>query len=160
MIEAREQEVLNRRAEALAKPLSHAPHLQTVAAFIVFMVSGTRYALETKFVLEVTRAGELLPVPGTRPHMLGLCSVRGEHLTAIDVSGWVGARMERGSAKSLFVVCGISQREFVVAVDEIVGLLDLATDEIVWSDPREHGLTADGIVVIEGRCLVENLRLF
>lgn len=155
-----EQVLLERRAQALAKPFQHEAGKRSGSAFLVFAASGQRYALEARFVYEVAKASDLVRVPGALPHLLGVSVFRGEHLSVLDIARYLGTEAESSAARVFSVVCGEAQREFALVADEILDLQELDLDQVTWSEQRQYGLTHNGTFVLEGRSLFKNLQLF
>ncbi len=155
----REQELLAMRARVLAKPVQIEIPEPAAHSYLVFVVSGKRFALETQFVWEVTKLRRVLRVPGALPHLRGITVVRGEQLTVLDVARYVGAQAGEKSAAAFAVVCGKEQHDVVIAADDILDFSEIDVGSVIWSE-NGRGLAPDGTIVLDGHVLFDNLRLF
>jgi purine-binding chemotaxis protein CheW len=55
-------------------------------AYVIASVGSQRVALRATDVESIIRLGEITPVPGSPPHIAGLCAVRSAVLTVVDVA--------------------------------------------------------------------------
>ena len=53
------------------------------------------YALDLDHVLEVVELGEVTPVPGSAPTLIGIRNLRGEILPALDLSALLAGAIDR-----------------------------------------------------------------
>ena len=83
------ERVLAERARLLARPL-RAPDLPAAGEVLVLEAGGERYAVDAAAVERVHRLSGVTPVPGLRPPWLGLVSVRGQLLAALDLPAYLG----------------------------------------------------------------------
>ena len=120
-----EQAILAERARMLAIPLA-ADRVENAVEFVVFVLDGERYALESHHVREVLRSPEIARLPSAEPPVLGLTAWRGELLTIIAVAHHPGlpTRSDEGGRGFLVVLtregdaCG-------VLVDALEGVVSL-----------------------------------
>jgi purine-binding chemotaxis protein CheW len=81
------------------------------------------YALDLQHVLEVLKLGELTPVPGSAPALLGLHNLRGEILASVDLCAVLG--IDGGSGPRHLVVVADGAHRAGLAVDALLGLAAL-----------------------------------
>jgi purine-binding chemotaxis protein CheW len=60
------------------------------SAFVIASVGSQRIALDATEVESIIRLGDITPVPGSPPHVAGLCAVRSAVLTVVDVARAAG----------------------------------------------------------------------
>ncbi len=96
-------------------------------------VGAEQYALPVEYVREVLDLGELTPVPGAAPIVLGLRNVDGEIVPAFDLARILQIERDGGSPPRLLVTECRGQRA-AFAVDEVidVGPLAGAVQESEW----------------------------
>lgn len=81
-------------------------------------VAGEEYALPVSSVLEVGELGEVTPVPGAPPEVIGVRNLRGQVITVIDLAGLLGLHAE--APPGLIVVAKEGTRQAGLAVDEVL----------------------------------------
>ncbi len=165
---ARARAVLDERARALA----HAPVEETAAAsaleVVVFGLAEERYAIEARHVREVVRLIELTPLPGAPEFLPGVTNLRGQILAVIDLRKFFGAAPRGLSDLSRLVVLGAGRPEFGILADtvhEVAALVEaqiLNPEAAVAGVGRDYlrGVTADGLIVLDGEALLQDPRLF
>ena len=78
-------ETLKSRALALAKTYTKEEPDDNVIHVITFMLANETYALETKFIDEVSPLTDLTPVPCSPPFVLGIISIHSQIFSVIDL---------------------------------------------------------------------------
>jgi purine-binding chemotaxis protein CheW len=86
-------------------------------------VAGEEYALSVDDVLEVAELGEVAPVPGAAPVLLGIRNLRGQVLPVIDLAKVLGLS-QRGAPQRI-VVAEDDGRRAGLAVDSVSGVQQL-----------------------------------
>lgn len=76
--------VLAERAAKLARPEYGAVPEET-AEILRFQLAYRQYAIEMRYVREVILTGEITPVPGTPDFIAGICAVRGQIISLVDL---------------------------------------------------------------------------
>jgi purine-binding chemotaxis protein CheW len=108
-------------------------------------VGAEEYALPVRHVPEVADLGDVTPVPGTPPQVLGIRNLRGEVLGVFDAAAALGAE---GSQPSHLVLADAGGRRCALAVDAIIEVAD-------FDDPSEtvesHLLL--GATLVDGRLI-------
>lgn len=156
-------EILAERARDLARtgPTPQGePHLEAV----VFTAGGERYAIESRFVLEVTRSGAFARLPDAWPPTLGLTVWRGELLPLQDAAALTGGAAPPAPKPEWIIVVGDGRARFGIPVEPGVEVMTLAPSSFHplperTDAPRRHllGVTPDGVLVVEGEDLLRTL---
>ncbi len=94
-------------------------------------VAGEDYALPVADVLEVADLGEISPVPGAGPSLIGVRNLRGQVLPVIDLASVFGLAGQRTPER--IVVAEADGRKAGLAVDSVIGV-DVVPDP---SEPAE-----------------------
>jgi purine-binding chemotaxis protein CheW len=92
-------------------------------------VASEAYAMPVEFVLEVAELGDIAPVPGSRPEMLGVWNLRGQILPVVDLALLLG--IPRAAPPRRLLVAEAGGRRAGFAIDEVSGVGELA-------DPAEE----------------------
>jgi purine-binding chemotaxis protein CheW len=109
-------------------------------------LGAEHYALDLDHVLEVVELGEITPVPGSEPTLIGLRNLRGEVLPALDLSGMLGTAGE--SPPSRLVVVADGARRAGLAVEEVIDLSQLPeATATIDSSLVEGGVLVEGDLV-------------
>jgi len=83
-MDAHVRAVLDERARVLARPLA-APAAGEQLEVLTLALAGERYALESRYVVEVFKLRELALLPGAERPVLGATAWRGRLLTVLDL---------------------------------------------------------------------------
>ncbi|NVI97274.1 chemotaxis protein CheW [Myxococcus sp. AM009] len=157
--------LLEKRARALSREPRPQVDPGTLREVVRFKAAGQRYALESRFVLEVVRAPELVTLPGAPPVLRGLTLMHGEVLPVVELAPLFG-RAPSDIAGPLLVV-GVGRAELGVRTEEVEEVTVLASSELLapptsLDDAAGHLVSAadrDGTLVLEGEALLGDSRL-
>ncbi|WP_426755555.1 chemotaxis protein CheW [Myxococcus sp. Y35] len=157
--------LLDARARALSRVPTPAVEPGTLREVVRFKAAGQRYALESRFVLEVVRTAELVTLPGAPPALRGLTLMHGEVLPVVELAPLFGrapsdtpgpllvigaGRPELGlrteEVEEVAILAGSTLLEPPSALDDVAGSLVSAADR-------------DGTLVLEGDALLGDSRL-
>ena len=106
-------------------------------------VASEAYAMPVEYVLEVAELGQVRPVPGARPELLGVRNLRGRILPVVDLALLLGIPRTAPPARLLVAEAGGRRAGF--AIDKVSGVGELADP----AEETESGLLA-GAVIGEG----------
>lgn len=120
--EARARALLEERARALAAPKAPLSLDASHTQLVVFSRSGVSYALDTRFVLEVTEVATYTPLPGAPAYNLGLTFARGVLLPLFDLSALLSSGAPKEPPRYM-LLCGERNLELGLAVDAALGLV-------------------------------------
>ncbi|HWQ65393.1 MAG TPA: chemotaxis protein CheW [Methanospirillum sp.] len=76
--------ILTQRADELALPEETTVETPVIDV-LKFTLVYREYAVEMRYVREVIMTDEITPVPGTPDHIIGICPVRGEIISLVDL---------------------------------------------------------------------------
>lgn len=158
--------VMDERARLLARSPADAKPSGEVLELLTFALGRERYAIETRFVREVTRLLDFTPVPGAPEFVLGITNLRGEVLAIIDLRKFFGATEKGLTDLSRLVVLGTAATEFGVLADAVHAIDRLSAAEVLDAPEsiagigREYlrGVTRRALIVIEGDVLLDDAR--
>jgi purine-binding chemotaxis protein CheW len=163
----RARAIMDERARLLARPHSQAVVGETVDV-LTFALAAERYAIETRYVREVVRLGDLTPVPGTPDFVAGITNHHGQVLCVMDLRSFFKAPHKGLSDLSRLVVLGVERVEFAIVADRADEIRRLSASEMLPAPEsmshigREYlrGVTRDALMVLDGASLLEDGRLF
>jgi purine-binding chemotaxis protein CheW len=120
--------ILARRARALARPDATAVEQDVVAAIILVRVGKDRLGLPAHGMQGVYEDVRITPVMGTPPWIAGVAQVRGELLSVVHLSRWLG--QSATAERPVVAVLSGERGSLGILVDEVLGSRDLAPGEI------------------------------
>ena len=92
-------------------------------------VASEDYAMPVEHVLQVAPHGDVTPVPGSRPQMLGVRNMRGQILPVVDLALLLG--IPRTAPPTRLLVAEAGGRQAGFAIDQVSEVGELA-------DPTEE----------------------
>ncbi|MFP2964301.1 chemotaxis protein CheW [Myxococcus sp. 1LA] len=155
--------------EARARSLAREPRPDvapgTLREVVRFKAGGQRYALESRFVLEVARAPEMVTLPGAPPALRGLTLMHGEVLPVVELAPLFG-RAPSETPGPLLVV-GTTRAELGLRTEEVEEVTVLAGNELLAPPATLDGVAGhlvsaadrNGALVLEGEALLGDSRL-
>jgi chemotaxis signal transduction protein len=118
---------------------------------LLFEVGDHLFAVEAVEVRRVIEPGEVTPVPGAVPGVLGLMNLRGRLVIAGDLATLLGLASKE-TAGSTLVLFENRERQLALRVDRVVGVTPCTTAEL-----DVHG---DILEALGARDLVKAVRQF
>jgi purine-binding chemotaxis protein CheW len=119
----------------------HAPDTTKIHQVFTIMVSGNWFGIPIKTVRTVFRVNSITAVPLAPPAIAGLVNVRGEVLTAIHLTSYLGLKTD--TKKDGFLLVGIEYNDeaYGLIVDKAGDILDLSesTRILIPAAQKDHG---------------------
>lgn len=162
------KKLMDDRARTLAKVPDESPDSSEILEVITFPLGAEQYALETRFVREVYRAGDITPLPGSPSFVIGLTNLRGEVLAVLDLRQFFEVEKTDESEHPQIVVLGRDRVEFGILVDDVYEVSTLRLEDIldapgsVSGAARDYlrGVTKGALSVLDGEALLADERLY
>ena len=154
--------ILEERARALAEPLEQAAATGPRLEVLTFSCGGSTYAVDAADAVAVVPLGDLTPVPGTPPAILGVVNHRGRILAVIDVERVVGATGRNGSRVTLGIVVATSGASFVLLADTVPELAALEEGDVTPADRPNgvvRGVTSTMAALLDATALARDPRV-
>jgi len=160
--------ILAERAVRLAQVLDPAQEARTWLEVLAFERAGTRFALESRFVVEVGSCGRLSQVPGAQPALLGVTNLRGDLLPVFELSTLVAGSGAAQPPTTHLIVLGEGEPEFGVLADvveevtrlSVAGLSDARAVGALAHPEYVRGIGEDGRVLLDGHALLRERSVF
>ncbi|WP_181299037.1 chemotaxis protein CheW [Pseudomonas sp. Q2-TVG4-2] len=129
---------------------------------LTFSLSGETYAVESEHITLVMPLTHYTPLPGTRPHVLGIVNVRGRIVSVLDLRVLFELPIGGLSDKNFLAVLQGSEMEFGLLIDRVLGIRKiqkaaLQKEVANLSGIRSAyllGVTADQWTVLDGARLL------
>ncbi|MDR3636743.1 MAG: chemotaxis protein CheW [Isosphaeraceae bacterium] len=164
----RVQAVLDERARALARVPVRPPEVSEVIEVVTFTLAGERLALESRFVRRVLSRWDCTPVPGAPEALVGVTNLHGEVLALFDLGVLLGVARAGPAASAQLLVLGEDRDELGVLADSLGDVRSLRITDL-HEPPASferlscgalRGVTEDVLIVVDGRALLADERLF
>lgn len=117
--------------------------------YVVAVVAGQRIAVDAVDVGAVVDLVAIMPVPLAPSHVRGICALRSQILTVIDLSEALGQPSENGSCRALTMEVDGHHYAFVVASVEQVEPIQGKIHPIDASIGRDWAIAVTGRVQTE-----------
>lgn len=133
------RQILKDRAAALARPPGDGGAQVRRIEIVEFLLGGETYGVESSFVREVYPLTDLTPLPCTPPFVLGIVNVRGEILSVLDLRKFFDLPQRGLTDLNKMIILHDQNMAFGILADLILGVRDLAVDDIQPCLPTMDG---------------------
>lgn len=155
--------ILKQRAEKTAQKMTSISHVEQLQV-IVFYLGIEKYAIETLYIREVYPVKEITALPGLPAFVKGIMNVRRRILSVIDLKYFLDITTENREHNTKVLILEYKAMEFAILTDGIEGIRTIPVPEIQISLPTLtgvkqeflKGLTADQLVILDGKRLLES----
>lgn len=155
--------VLEERARALARPPDGGVAGERLEV-VRFVLANERYAMPSRYVFEVFRLRELVPLPGARAPTYGLTAWRGDLLTIVDLRPVLGLPVGALNDLSRVIVVGADHPAFGILADAVLDLVSIdaadvrePTDGAAAERDYVRGMTSEAVLVLDGERILRLL---
>lgn len=160
------REMLAERSRRLAQRQETAERRDAMAV-LAFRLGRERYALETRFILEVRRLTEFTPIPGAPGYVVGATNLRGDIVAVFDLRLFFGLSSSGMLDRSQLIFIGGEGPEFAVIADVVEGLTEIESADFVPDAVFDaergrdsvRGITKEAMIVLDGDALKSEPRL-
>lgn len=156
------QEILKKRAEALAKVLDKPEQTQDELKSVVFLLANEKYAIEMQYVREVSLLKEFTELPCVPKFIYGLLNLRRQILPIIDLRALFELPIAASHVDTKVIILKFEDRELALITDHLVGMQSIMSSTIQLPLPTQlgprqaflKGITNDGIILLDGAKLL------
>jgi purine-binding chemotaxis protein CheW len=150
---ANNRQILRARAQALARPPER-PSAEAVLELLEFRLAQERYAVESRWVREVSAFKELTPLPCCPPFVLGIVNVRGRILPVLDLKKFFGLPEKGLTDLHRIILVGGNDLELGLLADTIVGVRSVPVADLQAALPTLAGVGGDYLKGVTAERLV------
>lgn len=152
--EEEKKRILKTRAKELARlEETKATNIAQVEV-VEFLLAHENYAVESKYVQEVSPLKELTSLPGTPPFILGLINFRGLILTVIDLRSLFNLPQRSLAKQNKVIIIQTSEIKAGILADGIQGIRSVRIDELQPPLPTMTGIRGEFIKGVTSEQLV------
>ena len=160
-------EILQTRAEEIAKANVNESEKEEKTSLIEFELGQERYAIETKFLKEVSGTDKIYDLPCTPNHIYGVINLRGKIVTVIDLKKYLGLKYKGINDNTSIIITEFEEKHIGIVADKLIGIKDVALNKIKKSKPKLQnikeaflkGITDETIIVLDVIKLLEDKSL-
>jgi purine-binding chemotaxis protein CheW len=149
-----DRQLLHARALTLARPPERAAASDSMFELLEFRLAHERYALENKWVREVSNFKELTPLPCCPPFVLGIVNVRGRILPVLDIKRFFDLPEKGLTDLHRIILVGGNDLELGLLADTIVGVRSIPTADLQPPLPTLTGVRGDYLKGVTAERLV------
>jgi len=126
------------------------------AVHVRVIAGGEHYALPVDQVLEISELGEIAPVPGAPPEVMGVRNLRGQVIPVVDLATVLGVGDD--AERERIVVTEVLGRRGGLAVTEIVDVGELGEENSEVESPYLSGAVLEGgdlVGIVDGAAILD-----
>ncbi|RPI35806.1 MAG: chemotaxis protein CheW [Methanoregulaceae archaeon] len=126
--------ILAERAKKIAVPEAE-PAETGIVEVLRFQLAYQEYALEMRYVREVILTGEITPVPGAPAYISGICAVRGQIISLVDLRVLLSLPEKGLTDLNRVIVMTDGHITFGILADTISGIGTIPSSLILMPEP-------------------------
>lgn len=142
----RVQAILEKRARKIARPFVTGDEAVPVE-ILKFRLAYQEYAFSMEYIREVVLTGEITPVPGIPKYIAGICAIRGEIISLVDLREFFHIREKGLTDLNRVIVITDRTITFGILADFITGIGTIRKEML---SPVHQGQTQIGQQYILG----------
>ncbi len=149
-----DRQILRARAQSLARSPEAPAQAQGKLELLEFRLAQESYALETRFVREVSVFKELTPLPCCPSFLLGIVNVRGRIRPVLDLKKFFDLPESGLTDLHRIILVGDNSLELGLLADTILGVRSIAAADLQSSLPTLTGVRSDYLKGVTAERLV------
>ena len=150
--------LLAERAQKLSQPAARSPGIVRMEV-LKFRLAYQEYAIGMKYVREVVLTGGITPVPGTPEYISGICAVRGEIISLVDLRALFSISGRGLTDLNRVIVVTDGTMTFGILADYITGIATIPASMPDAAAVPPHGTDPYYLGVVEGIVVLDGARL-
>lgn len=159
---ARIQAVLEKRARKMARPVKGKTKIVPIEV-LKFRLLNQEYAFSMDYIREVELTGVITPVPGTADYIAGICAIRGEIISLVDLREFFGIHGKGLTDLNRVIVITNGKITFGILADFITGIDMVLKDSLTAPRPGQTPIaekyllgTVDDLIIFDAAALLED----
>ena len=160
------RDILAARAAALARPVDYHKATTTIEVLVVTVADGQRFALQTCHIRRILRNTRLSRLPAGCGALLGLVLTRDDTVPVADLAELLDLAPAQAT-RPFIVILDDTDLPLGLLVDGVNTVVRFAASDLQEASHRADntvvaglGLAPDGVVVLDGRALLRDDRVF
>ncbi len=156
----RTSEILKKRAKKIARPVATKKEVMPFEV-LKFRLANQEYALSMDYIREVDLTGEITLVPGTPDYIPGICAIRGEILSLVDLREFFKIREMGLTDLNRVIVLTDGTMTFGILADFITGIGMISRESFAPAGPDKTPIAGkfllgavDDLIVLDAAALL------
>ncbi len=152
--------ILEKRAKSIARPVKVKNKGHPVNV-LKFRLANQEYAISMDHIREVDLTGEITPVPGTPEYINGICAIRGEIISLVDLREFFKIRGKGLTDLNRVIVISDGIITFGILADFITGMDTILKDMLMTVRPGKTTIAdkyllgaIDDLIIINAAALL------
>jgi len=135
--------------------------LNTIDQVVIFLLNKQRFAIPLNMVEQIIRAVEVTSIPNAPQTICGVINYHGNIIPVYDFHQRIGISGVITKPDNRFVITSMSNFKVALRVDDIEGIEQLSSDNLVVSESIQNGLDIYGVIkTVDRLVIVYNLEAF
>jgi purine-binding chemotaxis protein CheW len=159
--------ILESRARDLASELNVGEKGDNLMDIIEFEIASEHFAVESHLIQEIYPMNDLTPLPCVPSSVMGIVNVRGKILSVINLKKLFDLDDTEGTDPGKVIILHSENMEFGIQADRVSGMRSIDKSKLQTEVPaftgirKDYlkGITADRIVILDGKKMLNDLRL-
>ncbi|KDE56136.1 chemotaxis protein CheW [Methanoculleus sp. MH98A] len=155
-------EILAERARAFARPEEETGGETPFSELLTFRLADREYAIKTQYIREVFIMHEITPVPGVPDFIAGICAVRGEIISVVDLRALFSIPKHGLTDLNRVIVLSDGTVTFGILADYITDIYIRPTDQFSPVEPETTpikqryllGVTDESVLVLDAAAIL------
>lgn len=154
LAEAKDEELLDRHAEAVAQVADELGQRRSVDV-LAFSVGGERFALDPAVVRQVLESRVVAPLPGAPRQLIGVVLGEDSAVPVLDLRVLLHLENEGVCDLTAVLQLEVAGECFAVAVQTLEGLVSIPEDSVSPASQGPFRWTAGNLALLDAERLVE-----
>lgn len=135
--------------------------INTIEQVVIFLLNKQRFAIPLNMVKQIIRAVEVTSVPNVPQTICGVINYHGSVIPVYDFHQRIGIPGVITKPGNRFIITSISDFVIALRVDDIEGIEQLNSNNLVMSESIQNELDIYGVIkTIDKLVIVYNLEAF
>ena len=120
---------------------------------LAFCLGNEKFCIRIEYALEVIKVTDTNTLPCTPPHFAGIINLRGNILTLIDISKFLGIERYLDQTSQTVIVIEVGGETAGIAVSKVEDIVDISVRQIAPPLTTLKGIKeefTEGEIIIEG----------
>jgi len=134
------------KLKSTRKPARSELSREMISEFLVFLCDEELFAVDLRTVHEIVIPPPITVVPRAPSAVVGVCSVRGQLVTVVDLRRVLGLSQAEGERRARILLAKVSETDVVgLCVDEVKHVVRLTSSQIEITGQSLGGDGSDGV---------------
>lgn len=142
-------EIFKQRATSLSQRLNLAitNNVFSDNKFLSFVLNNTTYCINLKYIKEIAKAENIIPIPCSPDYIEGLMTLKGDFVTVVNLKNFLNFTKTEYSTKAKVVVIDSNEYKLGFLLDEINDILNVNEETLNKKDINSENLYIEAEII-------------